>query len=1197
MRPSIRISIWFLFCFLSLLVFSTSTFAAGTLTPTPSTIAFCSTAGYVPQTISVAGSGATLGALSASSDNGVFRVSVVGATQVTVELASAPTTNQTGTITISAAGFNNATVSVSYTFGGTCSGGGGGTGALTASPASVSMSSSAIGTATQAVTITSAAATNVSVSALALTGGNWLYVSPSSGTTPLQLNVSAYSGGTPGAGTYSGTITVTPVGGGTALTISVTYQVGSGSTSGNLSATPNPMTFNAAGSQYLTITDAAATSYTAYATQTSGPAGWLTINNSVSSAAGTLPTSVLTVGVNTTNLSVGTTYSGTITIFTQPDNQNLAVTVYATPGGSSNPSLQISPSSVSLSSPAGNTSLVSQLLTISSTTTGLTYTTQVSVATGSQWLSVSPAAGAIPSSNVLVYANPIGLAAGTYTGSIIFTTQGTTVAQQVVPVSFTVGGGGTTGQVAPSSLSFAYQAGAATGASSQSLLVNGAIGTTYSASVSLTSGTSSNWLSVSPSSGTFSTGTPTALTVSIINQTLPVGTYTASITITNSSGVTTVPVTLSVTSGQVLVSNPGSFTFQVPAGSSGPTSQTLILNTSTGSTPTGLSYTITPSVSWLSVTPAAAQTTPAYLSVVVNTAGLPSGFNVGTLSISALGAANNPLVIPVVVAIVGGVTITPNTLSFSAFPGGSSPPAQLLTLTASNATTFVASAYTSSGGNWLSVSPQTSTTPASLAVTASTTNLAIGTYTGTVAITSAGTTQNIPVTLTVSTTGQGGSLTVTPTTLTFNIPTGGGNPGIQGIQVTSASYGVSFTAAATTTTGGSWLSVSPTIAAVPVNLGISVNPAGLAAGTYQGTITLTPTGGSPQTVAVTMVVQAPATLTVSPSTMSFAYRTGDSPPASQSISVSSSGTALGFTASASSSGWLTVNPASGTTPGTVTVSINPSGLTPSTTPLTGTITIAGSGGNTTSQTVNVSLTVTGPLPTVSRVVNAASYTGTSIAPGEIVTLFGDSIGPATQATLTLDSTGKVATTLGGVQVLFNGLPAPMIFASSTQVSAVVPYGIAGRLSTFVQIQYQGVKSNAVTVPVSTTAPGIFTLNASGSGPGAILNEDGSVNTPTSGASAGSVVVLYVTGEGQTTPRGVDGSVATPPNLTTPILPVAVTIGGLPATVLYAGGAPGLVAGVMQVNVRIPAGVASGSAGVTITVGSSSSQSGVTLAVR
>ena len=119
--------------------------------------------------------------------------------------------------------------------------------------------------------------------------------------------------------------------------------------------------------------------------------------------------------------------------------------------------------------------------------------------------------------------------------------------------------------------------------------------------------------------------------------------------------------------------------------------------------------------------------------------------------------------------------------------------------------------------------------------------------------------------------------------------------------------------------------------------------------------------------------------------------------------------------------------------------------------------------------------------------------GGGVSPGELVAIFGSGIGPNTLAGLQLDSAGNVVTTLGGVQVFFDGIAAPLVYVFSTQVSAIVPYAVSGKTSTQVQVVVQNQKSNIVTVPVTAAAPGIFTLDSSGRGAGAILNQNGTVN--------------------------------------------------------------------------------------------------------
>jgi uncharacterized protein (TIGR03437 family) len=233
------------------------------------------------------------------------------------------------------------------------------------------------------------------------------------------------------------------------------------------------------------------------------------------------------------------------------------------------------------------------------------------------------------------------------------------------------------------------------------------------------------------------------------------------------------------------------------------------------------------------------------------------------------------------------------------------------------------------------------------------------------------------------------------------------------------------------------------------------------------------------------------------------------------------------------------------------------------------------------------------------VVHAASYATGGIAPGEIMTIFGSGMGPDTLAQLRLNASGLVDTTLAGTRVLFDGVPAPVIFTWNKQISVVAPYSIAAKSSVAVVVEYAGIASPPITMLVTPGAPGIFTANGSGTGQGAILNQDGSLNSAANPAVKGSVVTLFATGEGQTNPGGVDGKLA--PGalpLPAPLLPVSVAIGGAPAELpLYAGAAPTLVAGVFQVNVLVPANAPSGNASVVLRVGNANSQPLVTLAIQ
>jgi uncharacterized protein (TIGR03437 family) len=238
----------------------------------------------------------------------------------------------------------------------------------------------------------------------------------------------------------------------------------------------------------------------------------------------------------------------------------------------------------------------------------------------------------------------------------------------------------------------------------------------------------------------------------------------------------------------------------------------------------------------------------------------------------------------------------------------------------------------------------------------------------------------------------------------------------------------------------------------------------------------------------------------------------------------------------------------------------------------------------------------GSFPSIAAVTNAASNLPGAISPGEIVALYGVGLGPTQLVTGAPGSDGFYGTQLADTSVSFNGIPAPMIYTWATQVAAIVPYGITGTTAQ-VTVTYQGQTSAAASVSIAPSAPGVFSLDSTGQGQAAAINQDGvTVNGAATPAKIGDYISLYATGEGQTTPTGVDGKPASAP-YPKPNLPVTVTIGGQNAPVQYAGGAPEMVTGLMQVNVQIPTGIQPGNAvPVVLRVGDAFSQSGVMVAV-
>ena len=162
-------------------------------------------------------------------------------------------------------------------------------------------------------------------------------------------------------------------------------------------------------------------------------------------------------------------------------------------------------------------------------------------------------------------------------------------------------------------------------------------------------------------------------------------------------------------------------------------------------------------------------------------------------------------------------------------------------------------------------------------------------------------------------------------------------------------------------------------------------------------------------------------------------------------------------------------------------------------------------------------------PTIAAIVNAASSQQTfAVSPGEIVTIFGPNLGPSDFALAEVDGDDYLVTQLEDTRVLFDGIPAPLVFVWEDIVGAIVPYDVAGKPFTRVQVENRGLLSEQRFTTVVDTKPDLFTLATTGGGPAVAFNEDGSVNTPANPAKAGSTVVLWATGAGQTTPSGING---------------------------------------------------------------------------
>jgi uncharacterized protein (TIGR03437 family) len=1123
----------------------------------------------------------------------------------------------------------SATITVNYTVG---SGSGGG-GSISTSSSSVTLSAAVGGNTSQSVTLSTSSVSSISYTTNAQPA-SWLTVLPSSGTVSASasatLNFFASAAGI-SSPTTLGPITIYVYYNGTSssVPITVSFIVGGGG-SGTLTLSQSTVSWSYVTSGSLPSATAVYiynSTATYYGLSFIGSPLFLTANgassntSSVAYTVGT-PIALSPNGTVLAGLSTGTYYNY-VTV-TDSNGHTATLTVVLTVNSGSSGVITVSPDPISLNAAyLGGT--VSTTVSVTSTITGTLI-----ASLNTSGLSLSNTTASITAGTpvyLTVFGTPGSLPASTYTGSFSVTVAPTsgTAASLTVPAAFTITGSGGTGTsgvtLAPSTFQFNYEQGYSA-PQSQSLTINGTTGGSDTYSIS---SPSQSWLEIGSSIGP----APAVVPLYIVNaSSLPTGTSTATFTVTTTIGgyTSAVPVTVNVLAASsgvpvlvVQTNNGGSINLSYIGGSANPPAQALYLSASDQS---AQAFTAAASPSWITLS-STTGTTPASLSVSLNASSLPNGINSGNITITgSFGTTTVPVVVYVTASSTtssGVLTLSQSSLTFNAVVNSTPPSSQTLTVNASAATSFTASGSGTSGSvTWLSISPSGSlSTNQTLTISVNQSGLPIGTYAGYISLVTSSGTQTVPVTMNV--TNGSNTVSASPTALTFGYITGNTSPSPQQISVTAAgSTAVTFTIADSVTSGGNWLILTTTAGnSLPSGTAestgyafmVNVNPTGLSAGTYNGTVTLTPSGGTAVSIPVTLTVTGGSTVSATPSgPLSFSYQVGGNAPAAQSISVAGAGNAaLAFTATPTSTGgWLLVNGAATATsvmntPASLSVTVAPSSLAAGN--YTGTIVVAGSGSANGSTTVTVMLTVTAPLPTVTAVVNAASFASGKIAPGEIVTIGGTSLGPANGLGLTLNSTGTVSTSLGNVSVSFSGYPSPLVYVSQTQINCVVPYGVAGLVSPFVQVTYAGQTSNVFSLGAVATAPGIFTLNGQGSGPAAVLNASGTVNGPNNPAAKGAIIVIYMTGEGQTSPLGVTGSVTAvtthngAPFTPQPLLPVAVTIGGQPATPVFYGEAPGDVAGVMQLNVIVPTAAASGADALVVSVGGNPSQSGVTVSVQ
>ena len=1052
----------------------------------------------------------------------------------------------------------------------------------------------------QTLTITSTnGPLNVTINTFSDT--NWLQVTPTSGTTPLSLTVAIG----PSAPTSADTGFINISAPGAFLSVAVTLTPGGGGGGGPsaITATPNSLSFSFDSSNSLPATKSILVTSNNqnvnFFTATpviNGGGSWLAVSPTIGSLPNTLQVTVtpsaLPPGAGPFSAAVAINPQGTA---------GISVPVQVTVGGT--PAIQVTPSQLSFAFQLGTNGPPAQALSIQSSTganVSFSATTRTS-SCGNNWLVLSQQFGVTPST-INAQINTSGLSAGLCSGEIDITGTGTSNGSVAVAVSLLVTNNPLL-QVPTTGPSFTYQIGGGTPPAQNVLITSSGAAVNFSAVASPISGGPS-FLLVNPATGITPMSVALSLNQSVLAGLGP-GMYSENVSVSSGgagNSPQTFPVSLVVSSGSVLTASVSSLHFSYEIGQAVPQQQSFTVSSSGAPVNFQVAANTSNCSGFLSaaVNGTAGGLTYGSQNVVVvsvNTTGIAPQTCSGNLTLTVPGTTTPALVIPVTlnVSTTALLNVSVPAINVTALVGAAAS-TQTVSVTSTELNTplpFTATAATNPAGlTWLSVAPNSGTTPNNLLVTINPVNLAVGTYTG--SITVASTAPNVPAqTIAVTLTIVFSNVTASPLNVNFVQSLGGAPPASQTVTINGVPAGTTIGTVATMFNGAGWLS-----AAVAANNTVTVTANGsqLTQGTYSGVVTvIVPgAGNSPLYIPVVLTVGAAINLSVSPASVTFNYQAGSSSfPQAQNVQVSSTGGSVSFNAvfnpgSAGSSGLVTVSPTSSTTPAQITLTANPSVLTTLVAgTYTATVVISSAsvpGGN---QTINVTVNVTGAAPPLlTSIVSAASLQPGPISPGEIVTIFGNGLGPATGISFQLVN-GKVPTSLGNVIVTFNNVAAPLLYVSSTQINAIVPYEIAGQVTANVVAQFAAGTSAVFQVRVVDAMPAIFSASQSGNGQGAILNQNFTVNSSINPATKGSVIQIFGTGEGQLVPGVSTGSVtpSVPPFPKPAAQNITVTIGQIPSpSIQYAGEAPGLVSGVIQVNAVVPAGVGSGPQQVVLSIG-------------
>ena len=676
----------------------------------------------------------------------------------------------------------------------------------------------------------------------------------------------------------------------------------------------------------------------------------------------------------------------------------------------------------------------------------------------------------------------------------------------------------------------------------------------------------------------------------------------------------------------------------------------LVLNKGGGSASFQVDAAGLSSSPWLSVSPLSGEVTveaPVTLTVEANPAGLAPDTYLGEIVIAtpANAAAQQTcptcdLVAPVAMAISSRsqlLRLSQRGLTFTGVAGGGAVPVQNLRVfnDGLGVMAWDIGLDTLSGGGWLTATPLTGASepsvPATVDVAVSTQGLTPGVYYGLLEVAAPDAANSPRFTTVVLNLLEGdrdpGPI-VDPRGLIFASTPADPAPSPQSFRISNlTSRSIAFTLQGLTLTGGGWL--APTAAqgivspGEPTNIGVEVLLEGLDAGIYRGLLRLQFDGGLTRAVEVLLVVSPEAVTSLKPPnpvSQAGCSRTEVAPvfkvlggtssipagwPAAIEVevvdncankmtdgsvvvdfaSIASPSLALGHAGSGLWTATWNVPAADLPSMATVTVTAtDPAGISAALT-----------------QALSVSPNSSSP-PRIAAggVVHGASFVVDPLAPGTIVSIFGSNLSsePASGGGRSASSV-PLPTELAGTQMILGGRPLPILFSREDQVNAVLPFEVADRLNESLPLLVRRTDAGSLGVPepvlVNVARPGVFTRNASGSGPGSIQNANFQIVTLARPVKAGDAIIIYGTGLGAVSPEVASGEPAPASPLARTAEDVTVTIGGRPARVLFAGLTPGFTS-LYQVNAVVPAGLPAGEADLVVSIAGQASPV-VTLAVE